>query len=65
MLLVEFYQVENIKSETLFNSIKNALSSMDISVTECNVQCYDEASKMVVAKTRVATRINETESAPL
>ena len=25
LLLIEFYQVENIKSETLFNSIKDAL----------------------------------------
>ena len=34
-----FYQVENIKSETLFSSIKDALGQMDIPLIECKVQC--------------------------
>ena len=41
LLLTGFYQVENIKSGTLFNSIKDALGGMDISLTECKVQFYD------------------------
>ena len=31
------YQVENIKSETLFNSIKDGVSWMDIAILECKV----------------------------
>ena len=38
---------------------------MDIPLTECKAQCYDGASNMVVAKTEVATCINEIESVPL
>ena len=41
LLLIGFYQVENIKSGTLFNSIKDALGGMDIPLTEFKVQCYD------------------------
>ena len=31
------YQVENIKSETLFDSIKDGVSWIDIVIAECNV----------------------------
>ena len=31
------YQVENIKSETLFNSIKDGVSWIDIAIAECKV----------------------------
>ena len=65
VLLIGFYQVENIKSETLLNSIKDALGWMDILLMGCKVQYYDGASNMVVAKTGVATRISETDSVPL
>ena len=65
LLLMGFYQVENIKSETLYNNVKNALGWMDIPLTKCKGQCYDGASNMVAAKTGVATRINEIKSVPL
>ena len=58
---IGFYQVEDIKSETLFNSIKDALNRMGIPLTDCTGQCYDGASNMVGAKTCVATRIKEIE----
>ena len=41
LLLIRFYQVENIKSITTFNSIANALGGMDIPLTDRKVQCYD------------------------
>ena len=40
-LLIRFYQVENIKFKTLFNSIVNALGWMDIPLTDRKVGCYD------------------------
>ena len=61
MLLTEFYQVENIKSETLLDGIKDALGRIYIPLTDGKVQCYDGASNMVGAKTGVATLINEIE----
>ena len=57
--MIGFYQIEDIKSETLFKSIKDALNRMDISLTDCRGQCYDGASNMVGAKTGVATRIKD------
>ena len=59
--MIGFYQVEDIKSETLFKNIKDALNRMDIPLTDCRGQCYDGASNMVGAKTGVATRIKEIE----
>ena len=41
LLLIRFYQVENIKSLTLFNNIANALGRMDIPLTDRKVRCYD------------------------
>ena len=56
--LIGFYQVENIKSKTLFISIKDALIRMGISLTDCWSQCYNGLSKMVGAKTGMATHLN-------
>ena len=57
--MIGFCLVRNIKSETLFNSIKDALGRP---FSDCKVQCYDGESNMVGAKTGVATRISEIES---
>ena len=65
LLLTGLHEVENIKPETLFNSIKNPMGWMEKTLTEYKVQCYDGTSNMVVAKTRAATRINEIKSMPL
>ena len=62
LLLIGLCQFENIKSETLFNGIKDALGRMDIPLTDCKVQCYDGVFNMVGAKTGIATRIKEIES---
>ena len=45
--MIGFCQVEDIISETLFKSIKDALNRMDIPLTDCRGQCYDGASNMV------------------
>ena len=63
--MIGFYQIEDIKSEALFNSIKDTLNRMDIPLTDCRGQCYDGTSNMVGAKTGVATCIKEIESRTL
>ena len=63
--MIEFYQVEGIKSETLFKSIKDALNRMDIPLTDCRGHCCNGASNMVGVKTGVATRTKEIESRAL
>ena len=62
LLLIRFYLVENVESEILFSSIKDAQGVIGISLTDCNVQCYCGASNMVDYETSVATHINEIES---
>ena len=49
MLLIGFYQAENIEFETLFTNIPLA---------DCKGHCCDGASSMAGAKTNLATRIN-------
>ena len=62
LLLIRFYQVENIKSEILFNNIEDTLGRMNIPLMDCKFQCYDEETNMADAKTGVAARINAIES---
>ena len=59
------FEPHDIKSETLFNSIKDALNRMNISLADCRGQCYDGASNMVGAKTGLAMCIKEIESRAL
>ena len=41
LLLIRFYQVENIKSLTLFSSISNALVRMDLPLIDCKIESDD------------------------
>ena len=45
--MIGFYRVEDIKFETLFKSIKDALNQMDIPLRDCRGQCYVGLSNMV------------------
>ena len=44
-------------TKTLFDNFKDAMVRID----DCKVQCYDDASSMVCAKTGVGTLINKIE----
>ena len=57
--MIVYYEVENIKSETIFNNFNDALDRIGVPLTDCKVQCNDEASNMVGAITGVVTRINK------
>ena len=63
--MIGFYQVEDTISETLFTSIKDSLSRMDIPLTDCGGQCYDEPSNMDGAKTGLAIHIKKIEPCAL
>ena len=41
LLLIRFYQVENIKFITIFNSVANVLGRMDIPSIDRKFRCHD------------------------
>ena len=52
-----FYQLTNIKSETIVNAIKDILLRFNLQLENCRGQTYDGASNMLGMKSGVATRI--------
>lgn len=54
-----FYEVQNIKSNTIVFAIKDILLRIQISLDKCRGQCYDGASNMLGKKSGVAKQIFE------
>ena len=54
---LDFYQLTNIKSETIVNAIKDILLGFNLQLENCRGQTYDGASNMLGMKSGVATRI--------
>ena len=54
-----FYEIENIKSDTIVSAIKDVLLRFNLSLDLCVGQIYDGASNMVGKKTGVATQISK------
>ena len=52
-----FYEVPNIKSETLVKIIKDIFLRFQLSLQLCRVQCFDGASNMLGKRTGVAIQI--------
>ena len=52
-----FYQLTNIKSESIVNVIKDTLLTFNLQLEKCRGQTYDGASNMLGEKGGVATRI--------
>ena len=52
-----FYQIPNIKSDTIFMAIKDCLVRMRLSLKDLRGQAYDGASNMLGKKSGVAVRI--------
>ena len=52
-----FYELENIKSETIVNAIKDIMLRFNLELKHCRGQTYDGASNMMGKKSGVATRI--------
>ena len=54
-----FYEIPNIKSETIVSAITDILLRIQISLDNCRGQCYDGASNMLGKKSGVAKKIQE------
>ena len=54
--LLGFYQLENIKSDTIVPTIRDVLLRTQISFDNCRGQCYDSASNMLGKKSGVANK---------
>ena len=52
-----FYELENIKSDTIVSAIRDVLLRTQISLDNCRGQCYDGASNMFGKKSGVAKQI--------
>ena len=57
--LLGFYEIENIKSDTIVYAIKDVLLRFNLSLDLCCGQIYDRASNMVGKKSGVATQISK------
>ena len=60
-----YYEIANIKSETIVNAIKDILLRFGLEITNCRGQTYDGASNMLGKKTGVGTRILSLQSKAL
>ena len=56
---IGFYEVKNIKSDTIVCAIKDMLQRIQISLDNCCGQCYDGASNMLGKKSGVEKQIFE------
>ena len=54
-----FYEIENIKRDTVTAAIKDALIRMQLPLSDCRGQTYGGASNMLIKKSGVATKISE------
>ena len=54
---INFYLLENIKSDTIVYVIKDILIRMNLSLSNCRGQTYDGASNMMGKKSGVLTHI--------
>jgi len=56
---VGFYEIENIKSDTIVKSIKDILLRCHLSLDNCRGQTYDGASNMMGVRSGVSTQITQ------
>ena len=54
---IDFYELENIKSNTIVRVIKDILIRLNLSLENCRGQTYDGASNMMGKKSGVSTQI--------
>ena len=55
---LSFYEIEKIKSETVFNAIKDILLRCSLSLDDCQCQAYNEASNMMSKHAEISTKIS-------
>ena len=59
---VEVYVVESTKSDTIVHILKDTMIRMNLPITNCRGQCYDEAANMAGHRNGVAAQILAEES---
>ena len=57
-----FYEIDNIKSETVVKAIKGILMRCSLSLDDCRGQTYDGTSNMMGKHSAVSTKISEEQS---
>ena len=55
---IGFYEIDNIKSDTIVAAIKDSLLRFNLSLDSCRGQIYDGASNMLGKKSGVATQLS-------
>ena len=60
-----FYEIDNIKSKTFFNEIKDILLSCSVSLDDCRGQTYDGASNMMDKHIGALTKISAEQPKPI
>ena len=58
---IGLYEVDNISANCLVHHIKDVLLRMNLNLSKCRGQCYDEASNMSGVKNGVAAQISSEE----
>ena len=54
-----FYEIDNIKSETVVKAVKGILMKCSLSLHDCRGQTYDGASNMMEKHSGVSMKISE------
>ena len=60
-----FYGIDNIKSETVFNAIKDILLICSLGLDDCRGPTYNEASNMMNKQIGLSTKISAEQPKPI
>ena len=55
---IGFYELDNVKNETIINAIKDILLRFHLNLDDCHDQAYGGASNMLEKRSRVSTQIH-------
>ena len=58
---VGLYEIENIRAETIFNSLADILKRFGLQISQLRGQCYDMGASMAGSKTGVSKRVSDIE----
>jgi len=56
------YKIDDISSNTIVATVKDALVRMNLALSRCRGQCYDGAAAMSGARSGVAKQFNDEEN---
>ena len=56
------YKIDDTSANMIVATIKNALVRMNLTLTRCRGQCYDDATTMMGTRSRVAKQLSDEEN---